>query len=321
MCRTSIAAFVAGSAAPQRAPDRFGLLRQLAGAASDSLCVGGRVRQRLRGRRRRTATMRTKGAALHSSPIPVRPCPRQQPGADDMSASGRNDCHGDRMPQISLGGRKAKTTKYLALASTALISLGQPIAATAAEIWTGTASTDWFTAGNWNPAAVPTSSDDVTLNATFPNPTVINGANAAAHYLYLGTIDSYPGSLTIKGGATLASTAGFVGHLSNANGVVTVTGAGSVWSNSSDLFLASSTNSTGTLTVSNGGAVSDTVGHVGYGGTGIATVDGSGSTWTNSGDLYIAEHGTGTLAVTNGGTVSDATGTIGGPVGSNGMVT
>src|SRR5438445_10410 len=288
MCRTSIAAFVAGSAAPQRAPDRFGLLRQLAGAASDSLCVGGRVRQRLRGRRRRTATMRTKGAALHSSPIPVRPCPRQQPGADDMSASGRNDCHGDRMPQISLGGRKAKTTKYLALASTALISLGQPIAATAAEIWTGTASTDWFTAGNWNPAAVPTSSDDVTLNATFPNPTVINGANAAAHYLYLGTIDSYTGSLTIKGGATLASTAGFVGHLSNANG----------------------------------GAVSEGSAHVGRfaGSTGMVFVDGAGSTWTSSGSLSVGDFGSGTLAITHGGAVSNGGGVIGAIAGSTGMV-
>jgi outer membrane autotransporter protein len=225
------------------------------------------------------------------------------------------------MPQHRFGSSNAKALKCLALTSTALVCLGQPIPASAAEVWTGTASTNWFTAGNWNNGAVPTSIDDVTLNATFPNPTVVNGANAAAHYLYLGTIDSYTGSLTITNGGTVADTAGFVGHLSNANGVVTVTGAGSVWSNSSDLFLASSTNSTGTLTISNGGAVSDTVGHVGYGGTGTATVDGSGSTWTNSGDLYIAEHGVGTLVVTKGGAVSNATGTIGWHAGSNGMVT
>lgn len=55
------------------------------------------VRDRKPGHRRQsagqTATVREKGTAPHSSPIPVRPCPRQQPGADDMSASGRNDCH------------------------------------------------------------------------------------------------------------------------------------------------------------------------------------------------------------------------------------
>jgi outer membrane autotransporter protein len=225
------------------------------------------------------------------------------------------------MPQYRFGGRKAKALKYLALTSTALVGLGQPIAATAAEIWTGAASTDWFTAGNWNPAAVPTSSDDVTLNATFPNPAVVNAANAAAHYVFLGTIASYTGSLTITNGGTLASTAGYLGYLSNSSGGVTVTGAGSVWSNSSDLFLALGTNSNGTLTISNGGAVSDTVGHVGYGaGTGTVTVEGIGSTWTNSSDLYIAELGVGTLSVTNGGAVSNDAAYVANSVGSTGMV-
>ncbi|PBC15758.1 autotransporter outer membrane beta-barrel domain-containing protein [Mesorhizobium loti] len=225
------------------------------------------------------------------------------------------------MPQHGFGSRKAKALKYLALTSTALVCLGQPITASADAIWTGAASTDWFTAGNWKNSAVPTSGDDVLLNPKFPNPTVIDGGNGAAHYLFLGTIASYTGSLTIKSGGTLASTAGFVGYLADANGVVTVTGAGSAWNNSSDLFLAASPSSTGTLTISNGGAVSDTVGHVGSGGTGIATVDGIGSTWTNSGDLYIAEHGTGTLAITKGGAVSNAVGTIGWHAGSNGTVT
>ncbi|WP_292190062.1 autotransporter domain-containing protein [Mesorhizobium sp.] len=225
------------------------------------------------------------------------------------------------MPQNGFGGRKANAWKYLALTSTALVGLGQPIAATAAETWTGAASTNWFTAGNWNPAAVPTSSDDVTLNATFPNPAVINAANAAAHTLFMGTIASYTGSLTITNGGTLTDTAAFVGYVSNSGGSVNV-GAGSVWSNSSDLFLALGSNSTGTLTISNGGIVSDTVGHIGSGqGTGTVTVGGIGSTWTNSGDLYIAEFGVGTLNIANGGKVSDVTGTIGWHAGSNGSVT
>ncbi|TPK96254.1 MULTISPECIES: autotransporter domain-containing protein [unclassified Mesorhizobium] len=225
------------------------------------------------------------------------------------------------MPQHEFASHKAKALKYLALTSTAMVCLGQPITASADAIWTGAASTDWFAAGNWKNSAVPTSGDDVVLNPKFPNPTVIDGANAAAHYLFLGTIASYTGSLTIKSGGTLASTAGFVGYLTDANGVVTVTGAGSAWNNSSDLFLAASPSSTGTLTISNGGAVSDTVGHVGSGGTGTATVDGIGSTWTNSGDLYIAEHGTGMLNITKGGAVSNAVGTIGWHAGSNGAVT
>ncbi|MBZ9816434.1 autotransporter domain-containing protein [Mesorhizobium sp. CA7] len=224
------------------------------------------------------------------------------------------------MPKNGFEGRK-KALKYLALTSTALIGLGQP-SATAAEIWTGTASTDWFTAGNWNPAAVPTSSDDVTLDAAFPHPAVVNAPNAAAQNLFIGTIASYTGSLTITNGGTLSDTAGYLGYASNANGNASVVGAGSFWSNSSDLFLALGTDSTGTLTISNGGVVSDTVGHVGFGqGTGTVTVDGTGSTWTNSGDLYIAERGVGTLDIINGGAVNNATGSIGTHAGSNGMVT
>ncbi|MEI9406645.1 autotransporter domain-containing protein [Mesorhizobium argentiipisi] len=224
------------------------------------------------------------------------------------------------MPKNGFEGRK-KTLKYLALTSTALIGFGQP-SATAAEIWTGAASTDWFTAGNWNPAAVPTSIDDVTLDAAFPHPAVVNAPNAAAQNLFVGTIASYTGSLTITNGGTLSDTAGYLGYASNANGKVSVVGAGSLWSNSSDLFLALGTDSTGTLAISNGGAVSDTVGHVGFGqGTGTVTVDGTGSTWTNSGDLYIAERGVGTLDITNGGAVNNATGSIGTHAGSNGMVT
>jgi outer membrane autotransporter protein len=226
------------------------------------------------------------------------------------------------MSRNMFGSRKAKALKYLALTSTALVGLGQPIAATAAGTWTGAVSTDWFTAGNWSPAGVPTSSDDVTLDPTFPNPTVVNAPNAAAQRLFIGTIESYSGSLTITNGGTLADTAGYLGYASNASGAVTVVGPGSVWSNSSHLFLALGNNSTGTLTISNGGAVSDTVGHVGYGqGTGTVTVGGIGSTWTNSGDLYIAEAGVGTLSIANGGAVSNVTGTIGWHAGSSGTVT
>ncbi|KAA3447867.1 autotransporter outer membrane beta-barrel domain-containing protein [Mesorhizobium sp. SARCC-RB16n] len=225
------------------------------------------------------------------------------------------------MLRNGFGGRKANALKCLALTSTALVGLGQPIPASAAEVWTGAASTNWFAAGNWNPAAVPTSSDDVILDPVFPHPAVVDAANAAAHYLFVGTISSYSGSLTITNGGTLSDTAGYLGYVSNASGTVSVTGAGSVWSNSSDLFLALGTGSTGTLTISSGGAVSDTVGHVGYGlGTGTVTVDGPGSTWTNSGDLYIAEFGTGTLDINNGGAVSNAMGTIGWHAGSNGIV-
>ena len=64
---------------------------------------------------------------------------------------------------------------------------------------------------------------------------------------------------------------------------------------------------TGTLSVTNGGAVSNPDdGRIGdnAGSTGTATVDGVGSTWTNSGFLRVGDLGTATLNITNGGSAS-----------------
>ncbi|MES0882028.1 autotransporter domain-containing protein [Roseibium sp. SCP14] len=81
--------------------------------------------------------------------------------------------------------------------------------------------------------------------------------------------------------------------------------------NASDLFVGNVGN--GTLTVSNGGAVSNTYGYIGRnsGSVGTAEVSGAGSTWINSGDLFVGTDGHGTLTVADGGAVSNAYGTIG----------
>lgn len=80
---------------------------------------------------------------------------------------------------------------------------------------------------------------------------------------------------------------------------------------------------TGTLTVSNGGTVNDTVGIMGYnsGSTGNATVTGAGSSWTNTSDLFVGVSGTGTLNVQDGGAVSNAWGYLGLDPGSTGNAT
>lgn len=67
----------------------------------------------------------------------------------------------------------------------------------------------------------------------------------------------------------------------------------------------------GTLTVSNGGAVSSTNAYLGYFvTTGQATVTGTGSTWTNTGFLEVGHFGTGTLTIANGGHVNANAGII-----------
>ncbi|GAH17853.1 unnamed protein product, partial [marine sediment metagenome] len=84
----------------------------------------------------------------------------------------------------------------------------------------------------------------------------------------------------------------------------------------------------GSLTIQNGGVVSNTDGFIGkkLGGSGTVTVDGSdpngnASTWTNSGNLTVGDLGTGTLDIQNGGTVSNMEASIGDQSGGNGSVT
>ena len=129
--------------------------------------------------------------------------------------------------------------------------------------------------------------------------------------------DSGTGQVTISGGGQVltGSAGGFLGNQPSSSGTMTVTDAGSVWSISGQLVVGGYLGAAlGSLTVQNGGAVSNTEGNVGYaaGSTGTATVSGAGTTWTNSGDLYIGRNGTGTLNIDGGGAVSNVVGRVGG---------
>jgi outer membrane autotransporter protein len=135
---------------------------------------------------------------------------------------------------------------------------------------------------------------------------VIGGGSAWNTDLALSLgLNGGDGVLVVSNGATVVSTDGHLGvGFGGATGTVTVDGAGSTWTNSSDLFVGDQ--AIGTLTISNGGAVSNALGYLGYdfGSTGTATVTDAGSTWTNSSDLYVGNYGTGTLTVSNGGAIS-----------------
>ncbi|WP_441241336.1 autotransporter domain-containing protein [Tardiphaga sp. 768_D3_N2_1] len=177
--------------------------------------------------------------------------------------------------------------------------------------------------------------------------TIQNGGTVSSNYGYLGanagstgtaTVDGVgsawtnsgdlvvgrfgTGTLTIQnGGAVSNGGFGSLGYFAGSTGTVTVDGAGATWTNSSDLYVGNS--GTGTLTIRNGGKVSNLTGDLGVnaGSTGTATVDGAGSSWTNSGDLIVGDSGTGTLTIRNGGTVSNVTGYLGSLAGSTGTVT
>ncbi|WP_051987682.1 autotransporter outer membrane beta-barrel domain-containing protein [Bosea sp. UNC402CLCol] len=98
------------------------------------------------------------------------------------------------------------------------------------------------------------------------------------------------------------------------------------WTITGDLVVGQS--SVGSLSIMNGGAVTNDYGTIGdgAGGDGSVTVSGVGSngtasTWTNAFDLYVGYDGAGTLSILNGGMVSSSGGYIGYSSGSQGTVT
>ncbi|MBB4234800.1 autotransporter outer membrane beta-barrel domain-containing protein [Rhizobium esperanzae] len=139
---------------------------------------------------------------------------------------------------------------------------------------------------------------------TQPSPWTINAD------LLVGDQNGDDAALIIRNGGEVSNDIGVLGVDPGAIGTVTVTGAGSTWSNSDDLYIGHQ--GTGTLTIEDGGAVDNIFGRLGYfsGASGTVTVTGSGSTWTNSQGLYVGDSGTGSLIISNGGTVTSASGYI-----------
>ena len=137
------------------------------------------------------------------------------------------------------------------------------------------------------------------------------------------------GSLTIANGGTVINNTAFTANIGpgpSSLGTVVVTGAGSTWTNSSDVVVGGL--GTGTLTVENGGTVNSGGGSVGSFGSGTVTVTGLGSTWnvgpTGGFDVGRGGTGTGTLVIANGGKVINTTpanANIGSFAGSQGTVT
>ncbi|MCK1275130.1 autotransporter domain-containing protein [Bradyrhizobium sp. 61] len=163
----------------------------------------------------------------------------------------------------------------------------------------------------------------VGFNAGSTGTATIDGAGSAWTASNLFAVGYYgTGTLTIQNGGTVSNTnIGLIGSNVGSTGTVTVDGAGSAWTNSTNLAVGNS--GTGTLTIRNGGTVSSALGVLGqnFGSTGTVTVDGAGSSWTNSSDLEVGYVGAGTLTIRNGGKVSNVTGGLGINTGSTGTVT
>jgi T5SS/PEP-CTERM-associated repeat protein len=128
------------------------------------------------------------------------------------------------------------------------------------------------------------------------------------------------GTLTVaSGGVVSSANGGFIGSITGSQGAVTVTGAGSAWTNGG--LLSVGNDGTGALAVGNGGVVTSGLLTVGQSGTGTVTIGNGGV--VSSGLLTVGEFGTGTLTIENGGNLitSIPGADIGNSVGSQGMVT
>ena len=124
--------------------------------------------------------------------------------------------------------------------------------------------------------------------------------------LWIG--ESGTGTLTIQNGGSLitSSAAGgsnIIGVFGGSNGMVTITGAGSTWTDNNGLTVGNSGN--GTLMITDGGSLTSTGTALGGGfaASGTATVTGPGSTWSDLSTI-IGTTGAGALAIQNGGSMT-----------------
>jgi T5SS/PEP-CTERM-associated repeat protein len=180
-----------------------------------------------------------------------------------------------------------KTRRGRLLGTTAIAGVIAALSASPvhANDWTGTASSDWFTAGNWG-GGVPTPADLFVIieNNGVPDAPIVGSSGAFALNLIVGNING-SGSLSVLNGGTLQT------------GTATIGGLG-----------------TGTLSVANGGAVSSNLLSVGDSATGSLII-GTGGTVTATGVMLARNSGSaGTIAIgAASGQAAAAPGTLNAP--------
>ena len=134
--------------------------------------------------------------------------------------------------------------------------------------------------------------------------------------IYLGDTAGFGGTMTFAAGAKVYNALGIIGFIGGAtNNAVLVTGAGTVWNNSSTLYVGDQS-AGNTLLISNAATVFNTTGYIGFqSGNNAVTVTGAGSVWTNSTELDIGYAGpSNSLTIASGGTVAAPAVIVGGVV-------
>ncbi len=116
-------------------------------------------------------------------------------------------------------------------------------------------------------------------------------------------------SMVISDGGLVSDYYGVIGYTnSSSNNSVLVTGNGSLWSNSGDLYVGLD-GSSNSMVITNGGVVQNANGYIGYSSNSshnTVLVTGNGSLWSNSGAVYVGTNGSSnnTLTIANSGKVT-----------------
>ncbi|MDW8309851.1 MAG: PEP-CTERM sorting domain-containing protein, partial [Verrucomicrobiales bacterium] len=145
------------------------------------------------------------------------------------------------------------------------------------------------------------------------------GTHRFTNDLYVGN-SGFGNRLVVSNGASVLNSAGYLGYnSSSSNNVAEITGTGSVWSNQNNLYVGYD-GAGNQLIVSNGGAVVNSDGYLGYySSNNVATVGGNNARWVNSRDLYVGRSGdTNTLNIATGGSVIASNAYVGLNAGADG---
>lgn len=189
-------------------------------------------------------------------------------GSELTKSKGKSKSQTQQQNPTSAGNNLAASLLLIATSSIAMPSYAADVT------WDDGVTGNWELGTNWDIDTVPTNTDNVRID---------NGV------------------ITINSAVNSYLT--FIGDEPGTTGAITVDGAGSNWTNTFNLFVGEAGD--GSLTINNGGTVSNMTGFIGYvsGVTGTVTVDGAGSSWINSSSIKVGNSGDGTLTISNGGAV------------------
>lgn len=151
---------------------------------------------------------------------------------------------------------------------------------------------------------------DGTVGSLFGgNQALVTGANSIWSNRNELTIGFSRGGnqLVVSNGGLVLNNVGYIGRFpGGSNNVALVTGAGSLWTNQSDLYVGVADKGN-QLVVRNGGSVMSRNSYIGTNGSSdnnLAVVTGAGSLWSSANNLFVGVSGArNQLVVSNGGTV------------------